>query len=567
MPPAVISSPPPPVEPSASQSLPLPAVDPSASQSLPLPAQSGALDAAPGRSRAGLVFFVLLLALGAGGGFFVWRSGGWEPAKAKVWAYLHPQPHGQLAGNAAPKASAAASPAEVDDNSATVAAGDVMDLTSGAGPTAKRHAHLGAAGHRGGYEPHVATRAPTGAVGGGGDLGEEIRNASGGGIGVGKDAVPTTTAVASGSTQAHPSLGQVQAALMPVLPSARACFAPDSPETRAMITFESSGAVKSVSVTGYAKGRPEESCVRGMLAKARVDPFSDATYSVPVHDSPLRSRSLFSGVAAGVEELGAVLEVHRVEVVPAAAPHEAFGLERVDDGLRVTVLPREWAVLRLATPVVRALRVEIDRDRPRVHAELIAPGDAAPVERAAGRLEEPRERRIRLHRARDPLGDAAERLGDLAMHRERLASHAHGHERVLHVRRGLAVRGEEERVDADATGVEVDHGDGANRARRVHELVDVAHVGRLEPLVERLRATVVVRDCRAVGQDERPPRAVASRRSGVVPRDARERRGRARWGLRARARRRSRSRRLARAPARRERDHRQSQDVGTQLAP
>src|ERR1051326_8168087 len=75
-----------------------------------------------------------------------------------------------------------------------------------------------------------------------------------------------------------------------------------------------------------------------------------------------RNVSSVSGarVAARVEQLGAILEVHRVEVIPAAAPYEALGLERVDDGLRVAVLPHERLVLAFVAPVVRARRVEID---------------------------------------------------------------------------------------------------------------------------------------------------------------------------------------------------------------
>src|SRR5438105_11036864 len=56
--------------------------------------------------------------------------------------------------------------------------------------------------------------------------------------------------------------------------------------------------------------------------------------------------------AASVEELGAVLEVHGVEVEPPAAPDESLGLEGVDDRLRHPVLP---AAL-LPAPVVAQRR-------------------------------------------------------------------------------------------------------------------------------------------------------------------------------------------------------------------
>jgi len=277
---------------SSSSSLPLPALSPdaSASSSLPLPAQGDDIhvdveEPKKSRARGVLVALVALGLLGAAGGVFVWRSGGVGPAKAVLHAWLHPQPHGVMVGAAAPTPSAASSTASDPSAQADLGATDateVIDLTSGSGstPAHARHARGGAwRGH--GYEPHVATHAPVGAVGGGGDLGDEMRNASGGGMGVGKDAITTPSQASSGSLQAHPSLGQVQAALMPLLPSARACFSPDSPETHTTITFGSNGAVKSISVTGFAQGKPQEACVRGMLAKAHVDPFSDPSYSVP----------------------------------------------------------------------------------------------------------------------------------------------------------------------------------------------------------------------------------------------------------------------------------------------
>jgi hypothetical protein len=68
--------------------------------------------------------------------------------------------------------------------------------------------------------------------------------------------------------------------------SARACFNPDDPPSRANVTFGSDGNVKSISVSGFAAGKPQEACVKGMLTKAHVDPFSDPTYSVPVPINP-----------------------------------------------------------------------------------------------------------------------------------------------------------------------------------------------------------------------------------------------------------------------------------------
>jgi hypothetical protein len=68
--------------------------------------------------------------------------------------------------------------------------------------------------------------------------------------------------------------------------SARACFNADDPPSRANVTFQSDGSVKSIHVTGFAAGKPQEQCVKGMLGKARLSPFSDPTYSVPVPINP-----------------------------------------------------------------------------------------------------------------------------------------------------------------------------------------------------------------------------------------------------------------------------------------
>ncbi len=91
---------------------------------------------------------------------------------------------------------------------------------------------------------------------------------------------------ATGPLSVRPGQGQVQAALVALLKSARACFGPGDPPSRAQVTFQSDGSVKSVGVTGFGAGKPQEACVRGMFMKARVDPFSDPTYSIPITIQP-----------------------------------------------------------------------------------------------------------------------------------------------------------------------------------------------------------------------------------------------------------------------------------------
>jgi hypothetical protein len=92
--------------------------------------------------------------------------------------------------------------------------------------------------------------------------------------------------VGSPATILHPSQGQVASALGAVLPQARACFDSDDPISRARVVFRPSGDVQSVAVTGYAQGKPTEACVRSALSEAKVPPFTEAAFVVPVTIRP-----------------------------------------------------------------------------------------------------------------------------------------------------------------------------------------------------------------------------------------------------------------------------------------
>ncbi|HEY2367461.1 MAG TPA: protein kinase, partial [Polyangiaceae bacterium] len=241
------------------------------------------------KSRAGLVAFLFLLAIGGGVGFFVWQSGGIAGARERIAKLTHVEPHGQMIGSQAASSTAAGTATASATSTAQIAAGDAVDLTTSGGETTtatpNRQQHRnGGAPH---YDPRVQNRAPTGnAGGGGGDLNEAMQNASGGGIGVGQNAVANQTPVNNGTLPARPSLGQVHAAVGQVMGSARACFNPDDPPSRANVMFQSDGSVKSITVTGFAAGKSQEGCVKGMLGKAHVSPFSDPTYAVPVPINP-----------------------------------------------------------------------------------------------------------------------------------------------------------------------------------------------------------------------------------------------------------------------------------------
>ncbi len=80
-------------------------------------------------------------------------------------------------------------------------------------------------------------------------------------------------------TRLQPSTGEVQAALGAVMGSARACVAAHDQPSRAAVTFGSDGRVSGVSVSGGAAGTPASACIEGALRRARVAPFSKASFS------------------------------------------------------------------------------------------------------------------------------------------------------------------------------------------------------------------------------------------------------------------------------------------------
>src|SRR5207244_4159549 len=67
----------------------------------------------------------------------------------------------------------------------------------------------------------------------------------------------------AGSVPQRPSQGAVTGALGAVLPDARACLGPDDPVSKARVVFGSNGSVESITVTGFAAGKPVEACIKG----------------------------------------------------------------------------------------------------------------------------------------------------------------------------------------------------------------------------------------------------------------------------------------------------------------
>ncbi|HMJ13508.1 MAG TPA: hypothetical protein VK524_18945, partial [Polyangiaceae bacterium] len=84
----------------------------------------------------------------------------------------------------------------------------------------------------------------------------------------------------------RPSPGAVTAALDTVLPGARACLAGKTQPIATEIVFSSDGAVKGVQL-GKDVEPALARCVRGALARARVEPFSRPTWSVRYTLRPL----------------------------------------------------------------------------------------------------------------------------------------------------------------------------------------------------------------------------------------------------------------------------------------
>jgi hypothetical protein len=132
-------------------------------------------------------------------------------------------------------------------------------------------------------DPKLVANIPTGGAGGGsGDLQEAMKTAAGGGTGLGSGGTAQTNTQAMGNVAQRPSQGQVAGAIGSVMPAAKACLNGDEPMSRATVTFQSDGTVKSVNVSGFAAGKPQEACIKTALSKATVSPFAEATYPVPV---------------------------------------------------------------------------------------------------------------------------------------------------------------------------------------------------------------------------------------------------------------------------------------------
>lgn len=84
----------------------------------------------------------------------------------------------------------------------------------------------------------------------------------------------------------RPATGVVTSAVGAVKGGARSCVAGADDVSTATITFGSSGAVQSVSVGGWAAGKPAAACIQNALKGANVGPFAQPTFSFSVSIRP-----------------------------------------------------------------------------------------------------------------------------------------------------------------------------------------------------------------------------------------------------------------------------------------
>jgi len=89
-----------------------------------------------------------------------------------------------------------------------------------------------------------------------------------------------------GSVPQKPSTGAIAGGIGSVMAGARACLGLDDPISYASITFESSGGVSNVAISGFAAGKPAEACIKAALGKAKVPPFAQPNYTQKVTVRP-----------------------------------------------------------------------------------------------------------------------------------------------------------------------------------------------------------------------------------------------------------------------------------------
>jgi hypothetical protein len=290
------------VAPAAAPSVPPPSmrvsVPPVATESVAPSFAAQPVVAAPERKKGGAGIVIALgavfaLSAVAAGGFMFVRASKTAPVAAQtvkapepVVAAAEPKPA------AKPEAEAVATPEpqpSVDPNAlGTPVAAAPKGVAGKAAPVAA----VAAAAPANKAEPKAAEEPKTAAPqlaakdlpqgGAAGSLGEAMQKAAGGGTMKDESQGSSGPDFAPGSRPQRPSQGALTGAIGAALPGARACVGPDDPVSRATIVFGSAGNAQSVTVSGFAAGKPAEGCIKAALMKAKVAPFAEATYSTGV---------------------------------------------------------------------------------------------------------------------------------------------------------------------------------------------------------------------------------------------------------------------------------------------
>jgi hypothetical protein len=292
-------------------SLAPPSLHPIAMDDIPLgvPTKNGMAIAAA--SGAALVLLGAAL-------FFAWRT---HATNAQLAAAPKPAPV-SVAAVAAARADAlipppppvtpvqtmpAAAPAPVADNAAPPAADDTQDTAPATAPTAgghSKHVH-----HKGGHHaelesamapapaPVAAAAAAPAHKGPAPKANSALDAALSQAAGPGPALPPPTPVAATAPAAAAPAGGgdrpdspsgsAVKDALMGVLSAAKACVSGESDASRVHVTWGSSGAMKSLDITGPAQSDPHAKlCLNRTFARAHVPAFAQPTYAANVTIRP-----------------------------------------------------------------------------------------------------------------------------------------------------------------------------------------------------------------------------------------------------------------------------------------
>lgn len=186
-----------------------------------------------------------------------------EPKPASTGLSIDSLPAAEPADSAKAPAKVAAAPAE--DNAAPAPAPTPEPAVPTALPTASGI----------GKKPGDLSSAMAEAVGG---STEKPVNAD--------DATPAAAKTGSQTIPEQPPQGSVAAAIRSVAPGAKACVAGADEPSSASVTFNSSGAVSSVSVSGWAAKNGKSECVKAALKGANVGPFAKPSFTVGVPIRP-----------------------------------------------------------------------------------------------------------------------------------------------------------------------------------------------------------------------------------------------------------------------------------------